>query len=73
VNNDLTRQIAGSRVHLQLVTEARTFALAARVLRRTVWSLDPYDGVTYRGALKFEERCEVFWEAEPPVRSACPR
>ena len=62
----------GARVHLQLVTEGRTFALAARVLRCAVWSLEPYDGVTYRGALKFEERCEVFWEAETPAGSATP-
>jgi len=59
----------GARVHLQIVTAARTFALAARVLRCAVWSLDPYEGVTYRGALAFEERCELFWEAEAPARS----
>ena len=59
----------GARVHLQLVIEARTFALAARVLRCAVWSLDPYDGVTYRGALAFEERCELFWESPTPVSS----
>jgi hypothetical protein len=41
----------------------RTFVLVARVLRCAVSSLDPHHGVTYRGALKFEERCEQFWEA----------
>lgn len=51
----------GARVHLQLVTAARTFVLTAYVLRCAVWSLDPDDGVTYRGALKFEQRCEMFW------------
>jgi PilZ domain-containing protein len=56
----------GARVHLQLVTAARTFALAAHVLRCAVWSLDPYDGVTYRGALMFEDRCELVWESEIP-------
>jgi PilZ domain-containing protein len=50
----------GTRVHLQVVTDARTVALAARVLRCAVWSLDPHAGVTYRGALMFEERCELF-------------
>ena len=56
----------GARVHLQLVTEVRTFVLAARVLRCAVWSLDPHDGVIYRGALKFEERCELF-TCHPPT------
>lgn len=62
----------GARVHLQLVTEARTFALAARVLRCAVWSLAPYEGVTYRGALKFEDRCELFWEGETLAEAATP-
>ena len=62
----------GARVHLQLATGARTFALAARVLRCAVWSLEPYNGVTYRGALEFEERCEVFWEPDVPAGSAVP-
>jgi hypothetical protein len=57
----------GARVHLQLITGTRTFALAARVLRCAVWSLEPYNGVTYRGALEFEERCEVFWETATAV------
>jgi hypothetical protein len=62
----------GARVHLQLVTGARNYALAAHVLRCAVWSLDPYDGVTYRGALMFEDRCELVWEAETPAVSAIP-
>lgn len=49
----------GSRVHLQVVLERRTLALAAHVLRCAVWALDPAEGVTYRGALKFEDRCEL--------------
>jgi len=59
----------GARVHLQLVTAARTFALAARVLRCAVWSLEPYEGVTYRGALEFEERCELLWDTPTPAVS----
>lgn len=59
----------GSRVHLQIVVERRTLGLAAQVLRCAVWSLDPNDGVTYRGALKFEDRCEAFWE--PAERPRC--
>lgn len=52
----------GARVHLQLVTSRRTFSLGAHVLRCTVWSLDVDGGVTYRGALQFEHRCDFFWE-----------
>ena len=62
----------GARVHLQLVTEVRTCVLTARVLRCAVWSLDPQHGVTYRGALKFEDRCQRFWEADAPAESAIP-
>ena len=52
----------GARVHIQIVTTLRAFALVARVLRCAVWTLDPHDGATYRGALQFEDRCEAFWE-----------
>jgi hypothetical protein len=53
----------GARVHLQLVTTRRAFGLRATVLRCAVWTLHAELGATYRGALQFEERCEVFWEA----------
>jgi hypothetical protein len=58
----------GANVHLQVVTAGGTFAVAAGVLRCAVWSLGGGDGVLYRGALKFEERCERFslWERETP-------
>ena len=56
----------GSRVHIHVAGHARTFAVAARVLRCAVWALHPTDGVTYRGALQFENRCELFWE--PGIR-----
>jgi hypothetical protein len=46
----------GARVHLQLVSESRSTAVAAYVLRCAVWALDPEGGVTYQGALKFEHR-----------------
>lgn len=62
----------GARVLLQLVTEERTFSLAAHVLRCAVWSLDAHDGATYRGALKFEQRCEWFWEPETRPGSVIP-
>jgi hypothetical protein len=57
----------GARVHLQLATLGRMFALSAHVLRCAVWSLDGEDGVIYRGALQFEHRC-VFVREEPARR-----
>jgi hypothetical protein len=47
----------GTRVHIRLVSQERTLVLAALVLRCTVWALHPDEGVMYRGALQFEERC----------------
>jgi hypothetical protein len=55
----------GSRVHLQLVTERRAFGIAAHVVRCSVSSLDATTGVRYRGALKFDHRCESLWEGGP--------
>jgi hypothetical protein len=52
----------GARVHLQLVSGNRRFGLAAHVLRCSVASLDSRSGVQYRGALKFDHRCEALWE-----------
>ena len=51
----------GARVHLQVATAARTFAIDAQVLRCAVWILDPIDGVRYRGALRFDQRIEWTW------------
>jgi hypothetical protein len=51
----------GARVHLQVATPQRTFSIAAHVTRCLVWSLDPLDGVRYRGALRFEQRVEWCW------------
>lgn len=51
----------GARVHLQVATPRRTFSIAAHVMRCLVWSLDPLDGVRYRGALRFEQRVEWCW------------
>jgi PilZ domain len=50
----------GARVHLQCTTDsgAPAAALPAHVLRCAVWALDPHEGVTYQGALRFEHRCE---------------
>lgn len=62
----------GARVHVQIVTKLRVFALIARVLRCEVWMLDSPQGVTYRGALQFEERCELPWERETRIESVIP-
>jgi hypothetical protein len=51
----------GARVHVQILTTSRRFAIAAHVLRCAVWALDPLAGVTYRGAVKFEHRVEWCW------------
>ena len=60
----------GARVHLQLVTASESKAVAAHVLRCAVWALDPQDGVTYQGALKFEERFEWLKDGAYPARRA---
>ncbi len=63
----------GARVHFQIVTTVRALSLAATVLRCEVWMLDSRQGVTYRGALQFEETCECLWEGETLSGSAVPR
>ncbi len=49
----------GARVHLRVVLPHRTVCVAAQVLRCTVWSLEPPGSVTYRGAVRFEESCDL--------------
>ena len=53
----------GARVHLQLLTGTRRLGIAAHVLRCSVTSLDSRQGVQYRGALRFDHRCDLLWEA----------
>jgi hypothetical protein len=53
----------GSRVHLQLTTGTRRVGIIAHVLRCAVASLGAGQGVQYRGALKFDQRCDALWEA----------
>ena len=48
----------GSRVEVQLETDARRELIAARVTRCGVVAIDPEAGVTYRAALAFTESCE---------------
>jgi PilZ domain len=49
----------GTRVHIRLVSQEGTSVLAAQVLRCSVSALRPDDGVMYRGAVLFEDRCSV--------------
>lgn len=50
----------GARVHLQMHVATRRYALAAEVLRCSIASLDGRTGAQYRGALRFDARCD-FW------------
>lgn len=49
----------GTRVHLRLVSEHWNVNVAAIVLRCGVSIVHPNEGVTYRGALKFEKAPDV--------------
>jgi hypothetical protein len=60
----------GSRVHVRLAAKNRTLAVAAHVVRCTVWALHPEEGVTYRGALRFEEECQSFWDEQVRIGSS---
>jgi len=62
----------GSRLHFHLALRDRTFGLVAQVLRCTVWTLDLRKGLTYRGALQFEQRCEFFREHGSRIGSDIP-
>ena len=62
----------GARVHFQIVTKLRVFSLVANVLRCEVWMLDSLQGIVYRGALQFEQRCDFLWVAETPIESVLP-
>ncbi len=60
----------GSRVHVRIAARHCTLAVAADVVRCSVWLLQA-DSVIYRGALRFEETCTGVWEeqvgAGPPT------
>lgn len=62
----------GARLYFHLVLRQRAFRVIVRVLRCVVWSLDGPQGVSYRGALQFEERCEWLWETETRIGSDVP-
>ena len=54
----------GARLYFHLVLRDRSFGLVAHVLRCVVWALDARQGISYRGALQFETRCELFRETQ---------
>jgi hypothetical protein len=62
----------GGRVHLQVVTPDRTVTVAARVLRCSVWALHPTEGARYRGALHFDDPCELFGEHDSRHEAVLP-
>ena len=62
----------GARLHFHLVLRDRSFGLVAHVLRCAVWALDERQGITYRGALQFETRCELFQETDTQIGSDVP-
>ncbi len=47
----------GTRVQMRIKAGSGIIAITARVLRCVVWALHPERGVTYRGALEFDEPC----------------
>jgi hypothetical protein len=53
----------GSRIHVRVVARNWTLAVAADVVRCSVWILQA-DAVIYRGALRFEEACTALWEEQ---------
>jgi hypothetical protein len=59
----------GGRVHVRVAARNWTLAVAAEVVRCSVWLLQA-DAVIYRGALRFEEACAGVWE-EQTSPSAC--
>ena len=52
----------GARVHLRIVTDRCSATVAAHVLRCAVRAIHPEHGVTYRGALRFDERWPALME-----------
>lgn len=56
----------GLRIHVRLASGNRTLDVAGHVVRCTVWALDA-DAVTYRGAVRFEEECQSFWDEQARI------
>ncbi len=56
----------GSRIHVRVAARHWTLAVAADVVRCSVWLLQA-DAVIYRGALRFEEDCGAHWQEQERV------
>lgn len=54
----------GSRVLARLAVGDQILTVPAVVLRCAVWAVQPEEGVTYRGSLRFDELCLPFWEEQ---------
>jgi hypothetical protein len=54
----------GSRVLVRLAVGDQTMTVPAVVLRCAVWAVQPEEGVTYRGSLRFDELCLPLWEEQ---------
>lgn len=53
----------GGQIHVRLAARNSTLAVSAHVVRCSVWTLHA-DSVIYRGALRFDEDCTLFWEEQ---------
>ncbi len=62
----------GARVHVQVATPQRAFAIAAHVMRCMVWAVAPLEGIRYRGALRFDHRIEWSWGQPARLGMRCP-
>ncbi len=49
----------GARVLLQIVSPHQTVAVSALILRCAVWAVGPDTGARYRGALRFDQPCDL--------------
>ena len=52
----------GSRVFLQITIAEQSGGRTAQVVRCAVASLDGFDGVQYRSAIRFDDQWESLWE-----------
>jgi hypothetical protein len=51
----------GARVHLQVLCRERRFSISATVVRCSVATLHPLDGVSYANGLQFDHEVEWQW------------
>lgn len=51
----------GGRVYLQVLCREQRLSVSATVVRCSVAALHPLDGISYAGALRFDEQVEWTW------------